>query len=95
MPAWSVTGWITGLIPGAVLLKVTLEWRVNTSVLRAWPKRIASCGLKARKGAHPELAGGGGIMPMPLGLLPTPTVDATKLVEVSITQTFLELLFAT
>ena len=67
VPIWSVTAWVRGLNTGAVLLKMKLVPRVKASVFGAVPKSISRTALKARKGTP----GGGGIMPMPTGSLPT------------------------
>ena len=55
-PTWSVTGCVTGLIAGAVLLKVILDPNPKASWLGVPPNWIASRALKVRKGTP----GGGG-----------------------------------
>src|SRR5262245_43766544 len=50
LPTWSVTGGVTGLIAGAVLLKVKADARANSG-RGALPKAmLSSVTLKARKG---------------------------------------------
>src|ERR1700732_502130 len=84
VPTWSVTGSVTGLIAGALLLKVKLDWRMKVSVLGRRPKWIWSWALKARKVTP---CCGGGMMRTPLGEGPTMTVGPTMLVAVLITGT--------
>ena len=76
---------MTGLIAGAVLLKVKLDPSPKASWLGVPPNWIASRALKVRKGTP----GGGGTMPTPWGALPTATVATTVLLAVSITETVL------
>jgi hypothetical protein len=73
VPALSVTGWVTGSIAGAVLLKVKWDSSSKRSSFGLRSKSIASLALKARKGTPT----GGGMMATPLGKLPTATVATT------------------
>jgi hypothetical protein len=50
VPTWSVTGWPTGSIAGAVLLKVKLDSRAKASWFALRSKAIWSLALKARRG---------------------------------------------
>ena len=92
VPAWKVTGWVRGLITGAVLLKMKLVCRAKKSWFPAPPKARTRFAAKARKGTP----GGGGTMPTPTGKVPTVmTVGSTVLVAVSITETLLDNVFVT
>ena len=66
VPAWSVTGWATGSIAGAVLLKAKLDSRAKASVFGLRPKWISSAALKARNGTP----AGGGMIATPTGASP-------------------------
>src|ERR1700693_286096 len=91
LPTWIVTGCVTGLIAGTVLLKVKLDPNPKASWLGVPPNWIASRAWKVRKGTP----GGGGTMAMPERLVPTGMVATTVLLAVAITETLAEFLFAT
>ena len=83
VPAWSVTGWVRGLIAGAVLLKVKLDCRAKASWFGAPPKADIERGAEGEEGdarrrrndAHAT------------GSDPTATVATTMSLAVSITET--------